>query len=594
MIRIPLRPLARVISARDAGQDPDLIEVENLRHRHEEMREQERRRAESRLLVLGLAFLVGFSVIGLRMGMLASAKPVEPSADSGSSAIIAQRADIVDRNGNVLATNLTTKSLYAQPPMMIDAALSARKLAVIFPDLKEKELYEKFTSKRKFIWLRRKLSPEQEQQVFEIGDPGLLFGPREMRLYPNGKLASHILGGAGFGREGVHSAEVVGVAGVEYKFDKFLRDPAEQGRPLELSIDLSIQAAIERVLGGGMKIMNAKAAVAVLMDVKTGELISMVSLPNFDPNNRPRPLTEGDGADSPLFNRAAQGVFELGSTFKTFTAAMALEYGVATPDTMIKIGKNMKIGGFTIKDFDYYGEKLSLTDVIVKSSNIGSARLAEAVGGERQKAFLGSLGLLDRLDLQLPEAKQSRPLLPPKWTELSTVTVSYGHGIAVTPVHLAAAYASVLNGGTRVTPTLLKAKGPTVPGPRVVSRETSEAMRKILRQVVVRGTASMGEVPGYQVGGKTGTADKPDPKGGYSEGKVISTFASVFPAQKPRYVLIVTFDEPNETSGPEPRRTAGWTAVPVASEIVRRVAPLLGMRPDVETDAAMDYRLSKY
>ncbi|NOX74192.1 MAG: penicillin-binding protein 2 [Alphaproteobacteria bacterium] len=594
MIRTPLRPLARVISARDAGQDPDLIEVENLRHRHEEMRERERHRAEGRLLVLGLAFLVGFSVIGLRMGMLASAQPVEPSADSGSSAIVAQRADIVDRNGNVLATNLTTKSLYAQPPMMIDAALSAKKLAAIFPDLKEDELLNKFTSKRKFIWLRRKLSPEQEQQVFEIGDPGLLFGPREMRLYPNGALASHILGGAGFGREGVHSAEVIGIAGVEYEFDKFLRDPAEQGRPLQLSIDLSVQAAIERVLAGGMRIMNAKAAVAVLMDVKTGELISMVSLPNFDPNNRPRPLTKGDAADSPLFNRAAQGVFELGSTFKVFTAAMALEYGVATPDTMVEIGKNMKIGGFTIKDFDYYGKRLSLTDVIVKSSNIGSARLAEAVGGERQKAFLGSLGLLDPLDLELTEAKQSRPLLPPKWTDLSTVTISYGHGIAVTPLHLAAAYASVLNGGTLVKPTLLKAKGPPVPGPRVVSRETSEVMRKILRQVVVRGTASMGEVPGYQVGGKTGTADKPDPKGGYSENKVISTFASIFPSQDPRYVLIVMLDEPNETSGPKPRRTAGWTAVPVSSEIVRRVAPLLGMRPDVETDATMDYTLSKY
>ncbi len=594
MIRTPLRPLASVISARDAGEDPDLIEAENLRLRHKDMRDRERQRAESRLLVLSLAFLVAFMVVGMRMGLLAGTEPKEPHADGSSAVIIAQRADIVDRNGSVLATNLVTNSLYAQPPMMIDKALAARQLADIFPDLDGEALLKKFNSSRKFIWLRRKISPEQQQQVHDIGEPGLQFGPREMRLYPNGHLAAHILGGAGFGREGVHSAEVIGVAGVEHQFDRYLRDPAEQGAPLDLSIDLSIQAATKRVLYGGMKLMNAKGAAAVLMDVHTGEVIAMVSLPDFDPNDRPRPLVEGDASDSPLFNRAAQGLYELGSTFKIFTAAMAMDQGLVTPDSMIDIRGPLKWGKYSIKDFHNYGKALSLTDVIVKSSNIGSARLAMDVGGGPQQAFLESLGLFSPVPIEVTEARQSRPILPKRWSELSTMTISYGHGLAASPVHLAAAYSTLLNGGIRVDATLLKAKGEKISGKRIVSEETSRALRMMLRQVVVRGTASLGEVKGYHVGGKTGTADKPKPSGGYYEDRVIATFASVFPAHDPKYVLVVTLDEPTETSGSKPRRTAGWTAVPVAAEIIRRVAPLLGMRPEIEPAAGMNYTLSKY
>ncbi|MFT5639766.1 MAG: cell division protein FtsI (penicillin-binding protein 3), partial [Paracoccaceae bacterium] len=238
--------------------------------------------------------------------------------------------------------------------------------------------------------------------------------------------------------------------------------------------------------------------------------------------------------------------------------------------------------------------QLSLTDVIVKSSNIGSANLALEIGGGRQQTFLDSLGLFSPLPLEIVEAKQSRPLLPKQWSEISTMTISYGHGIAASPMHLAAAYSSLLNGGTFVAPTLLKTPAPSTKGVRIVSEETSRALRMMLRQVVLRGTASMGDVEGYHVGGKTGTADKPDPKGGYYDDRVIATFASVFPAHDPKYVLVVTLDEPVETSGDKPRRTAGWTAVPVASEIIRRVAPLLGMRPEIEPIGAIDYTLSKY
>ncbi|MBL3574096.1 penicillin-binding protein 2 [Rhodovulum sulfidophilum] len=580
MIRTPLRPLARILEARAKGENPDAIERENKRLRHEKMRDQARVRAEGRLLVLGVVFCAAFAVVGVRMGLLAGSVPSEPRATAPGASIVAQRADIVDRNGNILATNLATHSLYAQPPLMIDPKAVARELARIFPDLDEARMVKDFTGSRKFVWIKKKISPEQMQLVHDIGDPGLSFGPREMRLYPNGALAAHILGGAGFGREGVQSAEVIGVAGVERYFDDYLRDPANGGQPLRLSLDLTVQAAVERVLAGGMKLMNAKGAAAILMDVHSGEILSMVSLPDFDPNERPRQLVKGDPSDSPLFNRAVQGVYELGSTFKTLTLSQALEEGIVTPNTMIDTKGPLVWGRFRIHDFHNYGSSLSVTTVLVKSSNIGTARIAQRIGGERQRAFLSRLGLLDPSPVELVEAAGAKPLLPANWSELSTMTISYGHGVSTSPLNLAAAYSTVANGGRLVRPTLRAGGGRL--GARVISEETSRQIRKMLREVVVHGTASFGEVPGYRVGGKTGTADKPKPTGGYYDKKVIATFASMFPAEAPQYVLIVTLDEPQDTTGPKPRRTAGWTAVPVAAEIIRRAAPLLGLRPEIE------------
>ena len=592
MIRTPLRPLARILDARQKGENPDAIERENIRLRHEEMRDRARRRAEGRLLVLGLAFFCAFSVVGARMGHLASTEPSEPRASAAGATIIAQRADIVDRKGRVLATNLDTYSLYAQPPQMVDPVRAARALAGIFPDLDEADLVEDFTGKRKFLWIKKKLSPEQKQAVHDIGEPGLLFGPREMRLYPNGKLAAHVLGGASFGREGVHAAEVIGVAGIEKNFDALLRDPARGGQPLELSLDLSVQAAAEQVLYGGMRLMNAKGAAAVLMDVHTGEVISLVSLPDFDPNDRPRPPTEGNPSDSPLFNRAVQGVYELGSTFKIFTVAQAMELGLVNASTMIDTKGPLRWGKHRIRDFHNYGPELTTTKVIVKSSNIGTARIAQMIGVERQQEFLRNLGFFEPIPLEMVEASGGRPLLPPNWSELSTMTISYGHGLSATPLHLAAGYAAIANGGTYVAPTLLKQEGPQY-GPRVMSKQVAATSREMLRKVVTEGTASFGEVPGYAVAGKTGTADKPKERGGgYYDDKVIATFASMFPAHDPKYVLIVTLDEPVETSGDEPRRTAGWTAVPVAAEMIRRIAPLLGLRPEIEPGTLADITLT--
>ncbi len=572
MTRTPLRPLARILSARDAGENPDEV-----------VREKSRRRAEGRLLFLGLAFLASFGLIGARMGLLAASEPMEPRSAAPGAAILAQRADITDRNGRVLATNLVTHALYAQPKDMVDPARVARELAAIFPDLKEDDLKRRLTDGRSFLWIKKKLSPEQMQKVHEIGDPGLLFGPREMRLYPNGKLAAHILGGASFGAEGVNSAEVIGTAGIEKLLDARLRDPAQTAEPLALSIDLTLQATVTEVLDAGMKMMNAKGAAAILMDVRTGEVLSLVSLPDFDPNDRPNPLVKGDPADSPLFNRAVQGVYELGSTFKIFAAAQAMELGLVNPDTLVDANAPMVWGKHRIKEFQgkNYGPKLSVSDVIAKSSNVGTAHIALMIGGLRQQAFLKSLGFFEPSPLEMVEARSSKPLIPAKWPDIVTITASYGHGMSASPMHLASAYATIANGGVAVTPTLLR-RSSLPDGTRLLSERVSADAVAMLRGVVDHGTASYARIPGYPVAGKTGTADKPKRTGGYYKDKVVNTFASMFPASDPRYVLVVTLDEPVDTSGTEPRRTAGYTAVPVAAEVIRRTAPLMGLRPEIE------------
>ena len=602
MTRTPLRPLASILSARANGENPEAIVRENIRIRHEEMRDRSRQRAEGRLVVLAIVFFVMFAVVGVRISLVAASEPAEPRTAVSTSKIVNARADIVDRQGRILATNIQTHSLYAQPPIMVDPEGAARSLAQIFPELDQEGLLGHFRSGRKFLWIKRKLSPEQQQAIRDIGEPGLLFGPREMRLYPNGKLAAHVLGGYGFGREGARAAEVIGIAGVEMAFDTFLRNPAEQGRPLELSIDLTVQAAVTRVLQGGMQLMNAKGAAAVLMDVKTGEIIAMASLPDFDPNNRPVPDTKGDQSNSPLFNRAVQGVYELGSTFKIFAVAQGMELGLVNPRTRVDANAPLVWGRYKIREFRdrNYGPDLPVKEIIVKSSNIGTANIARMVGEKRQKDFLRALGFFDPTPIELAEAPSAKPLVPKNWSEINTITVSYGHGISASPLHLAAAYSTLANGGVKVSPTICK-QADTLRnsncidagvGGRLLSEEVSAASVDMLREVVTRGAARLGDVPGYAVAGKTGTADKPKPGGGYHDEKVIANFAGVFPAHAPKYVLVVTLDEPTENSGSSPRRTAGWTAVPVAGEIIRRVAPLLGLRPAIETVATNEIKFT--
>ena len=570
-------PLALILIARKKGENPYVVKNKMSHFQDENTEKRIRADSERCLYFLSWSILLIFVVIAVCMTYLATYGTGSRSLAWSGGDIAAQRARIVDRQGRTLATNFETHSLYAEPDRMINPAAVAAKLADLFPELEYDRLLKDFTGKRKFIWIKRKISPKQQQAVHDLGEPGLFLGPREMRIYPKGHLAAHVLGGATFGKEGVSAAEVIGVAGIERKLDDILRDTTSTEQPLVLSIDVTIQDIIEDVLHGGMELFDARGASAVLMNVHTGELLSLASLPDFDPNERPGFPTSGNPADSPLFNRAAQGVYELGSVFKIFTAAQSIDLGLVTEDTIINTSERIRVGPFSIREFRNrdYGN-LSVSDIIVKSSNRGIARLGLMIGKERQRDFIDKLGMLKPLELEIIEAKKSQPLFPKNWGKTSIITISYGHGISITPVHLAAAYAAIANGGMYVTPTLLKQNN-AHKSYRVMSSESAKVALKMLRRVVTDGTATFARESAYPIAGKTGTAGKPKATGGYYDDKVISTFAAIFPDDNPQYVLVVTFYEPVGLSDDKPRRTAGWTAVPAAVEVIGRIAPLLNL-----------------
>ena len=585
MIRVPLRPLAHILAVRSSGGNPDDIEKQNVNQRYIAYTDLTQKRAERRLFFVGIMFLISFVLVCARMTVLASSEVSSVLTEVSPSNLISQRSNILDRNGNILATNLPTFALYARPQVMIRPQLAVKKLIKIFPDLNAKKMLIDFTGQKTFLWVKDKLSPEQRQAVHEIGEPGLMYGPREMRLYPNGRFASHVLGGTRFNNQSATNADMVGNAGVEATFNNYLSDRADEGKALQLSLDLSVQAAVENILDGSMNIMRAKGATSIVLDVITGEIITMVSLPDFDPNNRQIEFAGDNANNNPLFNRAVQGVYELGSTYKVFTVAKALDLGLVDPETEIDVFRKTNILGTEVRDDHYKVPKLSVTDILTESSNVGTATLAAKIGKNNQISMLKDLGLFHPTEVELIEAKGITPLKPKKWIDSSTVTISYGYGLSMSPLHLAVAYATLINGGFKVTPTILKQDNKDL-GRRVISAETSNQLRKILRNVVQRGTATLGNVEGYEVGGKTGTANKQKVGArGYDNDRVVSTFVSFFPVKSPRYVLLVSFDEPSYRGGKEKNeRSAGWTAVPVAAEIIKRIAPLLNLRPSFDTD----------
>ena len=585
MVRVPLRPLAQILTARNSGGNPDDIEKQNVNQRYITYTDLTQKRAERRLFFVGIMFLVSFALVCARMTVMASSEVSAILTEVSTTKLISQRSNILDRNGNILATNLPTIALYARPQLMIRPKLAVKKLNKIFPNLDAKKMLDDFTGKKTFLWVKDKLSPEQQQAVHEIGEPGLMYGPREMRLYPNGRFASHVLGGTRFNNQSSTNADMVGSAGIEATFDSFLSDRSQQGKALQLSLDLSVQAAVENILGGSMDVMRAKGATSIVLDVITGEIIAMVSLPDFDPNNRQLVPLGKEANSNPLFNRAVQGVYELGSTYKIFTVAKALDLGLVDPETEIEVFRKTKILGTDVRDDHYKVPKLSVTDIIAKSSNVGTATLAAKIGRNNQITMLNDLGLFHPTEIELIEAKSITPLRPKKWIDSSTVTISYGYGLSISPLHLAIAYATLVNGGYKVTPTILKQNNKDL-GRRIISEGTSNHLREILRSVVQRGTATLGNVEGYEVGGKTGTANKQKIGAkGYDNDRVVSTFASFFPVKSPRYVLVVSFDEPSYRGGKEKsERSAGWTAVPVSAEIIKRIAPLLNLRPSFDSD----------
>jgi cell division protein FtsI (penicillin-binding protein 3) len=579
--------LIRVL-AEEAGAEEVLADrADRRRKKMADRRKLLGDRAQFRLVLISAVFLACFGALGGKMAILAASEPSEPriSRSDQTETLASGRRAIVDRRGRLLAVDLPVHAIYAHPRELkaagVDPKWAAKMLAQTIDGVDEEEQLKLLSKRKGLIWVKRPATPVERQKVHDLGIPGVHFGERETRVYPAGRMGAHILGGYKVEEETVFHATLAGRSGVERALDEELRDPHKVAEPLALSIDLTAQTALTRIMDEALKRYRAKAGVAVLMDVRNGEVISLVSLPDFDPNFRPDANADEVKAVRPMMNRAAEGVFELGSTFKLFLAAQALDQGVARLDTMVDTTGPIVMGGHKIRDFHRMPPRMSLRDVIIESSNTGTSRLALAIGPDAQKSFLGDLGFLKATSLEIAESRLGHPILPRNWGRLQTMTISFGHGLAATPLHLAAGYAAMVNGGFKVNPTLRKDAPAPTEADRVISTETSVAMRELLRAIVAEGTGRKANVPGYEVGGKTGTADKPKP-GGYHRDKTIGTFASVFPTSNPKYVLIITLDEPVEYVNGKALRTAGWTAAPVTGVAIRHLAPILGMRPKPE------------
>ncbi len=515
-----------------------------------------------------LLFAAGFLAISARLVQISAEGSgfTAPSAGSPASTQ-ASRADIIDRNGRLLATDVPIDALFADARHIWNPREAAKQLVSVLPDLDEAALFAKLSSGQAFVWIKRDLTPKQYAAVRSLGIAGLGIRREQTRVYPNGRAAAHILGYVDIDNRGI--------AGVERSLNDRLSEASAQGAPVALSIDLRVQHILEDVLSGARAEFQAIGATGLVLDVHSGEILGMASLPDYDPNHPPLPT--GPDAHA-LFNQATLGVYEMGSTFKTFTTAMALDSGRVSLASEFDATKPIAFGRFRIRDYHPLNRWLSVTEIFQHSSNIGSARIALAFGGEAQREFLKRVGMLEAPALELPE--RGKPLLPHRWGEIETMTISYGHGIAVSPIQVSAGMAAMANGGLYITPTLLR-RQPNAPLPatRVISEETSATMRDLLRLVVVDGTGGKADVPGYPVGGKTGTAEKAS-GGGYARKALISSFVGVFPALQPRYLVLVILDEPQPTPETHGYATAGWTAAPTVSKIVARIAPLLGLEPE--------------
>ena len=525
----------------------------------------------TRLLAAGVVFAMAFLVVGWRLVDIAAfSTSTEPriAAAAPAASLRSGRADIVDRNGVVLATSLPTASLYANARQVRDPEAAAARLVGVLPDLSRTEVAAKLATGRSFIWLKRNLTPRQHYRVNRLGIPGLYFEREQRRFYPHGSLTAHSVG--------FTDVDDRGLSGVERSFDEVLRG---RGEPLALSLDLRVQYALTEELSAAMTEFDAIGAAGMVMDVASGEVLAMVSLPSFDPE---RPGTAP--ADN-RFNRASLGLYEMGSVFKIFTVAMALDEGVVTLESGYDTSKPIRVARFTINDFHPKNRWLTVPEIFMYSSNIGAARMAIDTGTVAQRSFLERLGLTRPASIELSEI--GAPMLPAPWREINTMTIAYGHGLAVSPVQFTGAAAAVVNGGEFHHATLLKrAPGARSEGTRIMDRTTSLKMRRLLRLVVRRGTGRQANAEGYLVGGKTGTADKLV-GGRYARNARIASFLGAFPMDAPRYVVFAMVDEPKGIKRTHGYATGGWVAAPVVRAVVERIGPMLGVAP-VGADAERD------
>jgi len=512
------------------------------------------------IIVFGLLLLLLVSRLA-EISLLRAPKTLLPMAANQ----VKTRADIVDRNGELLATSLETYSLFADPRKVWDAVASTEVITSVLPDVDPAIVEERLTSGKSFVWIKRNLTPKERQLVFALGLPELSFQIEPKRVYPRGRLASHVLG--------FTDIDLNGTAGAERAFDKQLS--AKGAEPIKLSIDMRVQFALEDELGAGMEKFQSLAASGVVLNIKTGEILAMASLPDFDPNR------SGAALPNNRLNRASYQLYELGSTFKPITIALAHETGVVLAGEKLPVHKKLVIQNKSIVDDHPVYEPLGVYDILAKSSNRGATIMALRAGGDAQQDLLRRLGLLVRVPMELKES--ASPLYAREWQDITTATVSYGHGISVTPLALATALATLLNGGDYIAPTIEKHKiGQAIQSRRAVSAATSQHVVDTMRYVVTNGTGRNAAVAGYELMGKTGTAEKLI-GGVYDKKRLVTSFVAAFPHNDPHYLVFVMYDEPKAYDGSWGYATAGWNAAKTAGAVVERIAPVLGVKKVVKT-----------
>lgn len=521
-----------------------------------------------RLACVAMVFLFSFTAIGVRLADVSLRGMFDVSLNTLAEYRARKpdnpRAEIVDRNGVILATTLSTASLYADPRVIRHPVETAEQLKKQLPEIDEKLIAKRLSSGKSFVWVKRHLTPKQQQKVNDLGVPGLNFEPEYKRIYPQANLFAHVLGYV--------DVDSKGMAGIERGFEEYLRDEDGRGEALQLSVDTRVQAILHEELSASIKEFSAIGGAGVIMDMDNGEIVAMASLPDFDPHEPGKA-----NADS-RFNRATMGVYEMGSTFKTFTMAAALESGVANMRSSYDATKPIRVARFTINDSHPENRWLTVPEIFAYSSNIGTVKMAMDVGKERQQAFMEKLGMLDEVKMEIPET--ASPLVPNPWREINMMTISYGHGIAVTPVHLVRAIASIAGKGDLLPVTFVRDGNRGKPaGENILSQSNVINVRKLLRLVVEHGTGSKSDAEGYRVGGKTGTAEKLGAGGGYKANSKMASFVGVFPINNPRYAILVMVDEPQGTKKTWGYATGGWVSAPVVGNVVSRIGPLLGIRP---------------
>ncbi|MEC8771182.1 MAG: penicillin-binding protein 2, partial [Pseudomonadota bacterium] len=525
-------------------------------------------------IALGFAFVALLALV--RIAYL-GASDHGARGTSLEEALLPPRGEIADRNGVPLARAFPAYALWFNPtalgedgtPLVSEPEEVAARLKAIFPDLDEKRVAAQFAAGKQG-YIRRRVLPEDANRVQEIGELALEMPMENDRHYPQGSMAAHVLGYV--------AADGKGRVGMEQVLDKHLSDPNTRGTPVSLSIDSRVQGALEDELRRGMKLVQAQGGAGIVLDVDTGEVLALASLPEFDPNK-----IDARGQKL-MFNRVTNQVYELGSTFKPLSVAAAIDAGVVRNLGRRWDASPVKVGRFSIKDSHSMGADLNVVEALIHSSNTVTARVADELGPERMRRTMIDLGMNERPYIELPA--KGFPIWPgEKWPRLRSMTVGYGHGIAVTPLHLASAYAAMVNGGIW-RPATLKKLGPgeAPKGRRVFKASTSSRMRQLLRAIAVYGTGKNADAPGYRVGGKTGSAEKPGGSAGYRKTALVSTFAAAFPMDRPRYVVIAMLDEPRGTLASSYQRTAAWNAAPIVGRLVPRIGPLIGVRPDDTRD----------